>query len=407
MRNFSLFFCLLFPFAIVVPSSQIGAQELRSPANTARPVATAPFELFHNRVYVPVQVNGHENVSMVLDTGAAFSGLSQVSAQTLQLQTKGKAQLAGNGESRLPITLAKDVAFRLGDAELIEKSVAIVPFKDLEAHEGRTIAGVLGVDLFRHFVVVIDYAARTLRLYEPESFVYQGPGEIVPLHFGKAALFHATISIPGRDPMTAQLAVDSGTYSALRLYRPFAQKHDLLQMQIPLVDSIGFGIGGEFPEKLGHASTLEIGALRLNEPVMSVSVANVGATASAAYDGTIGGAVLRRFTVTFDYPRQQMILEPNAGFAEPFQADRSGLLLQAAGRDLKIVSISHILANSPAAAVGIREGDTILSVNGVEAQNIGLEGIRGMFCDRGVYHLQLRREQQNLEVDITTDKRFY
>jgi hypothetical protein len=81
--------------------------------------------------------------------------------------------------------LARDVTLIVGAAELIEKSLAIVPFDDLASHEGRSIEGVLGVNLFRRYVVVIDYPAKTLALYEPARFAYQGPGEIIPLRFKK------------------------------------------------------------------------------------------------------------------------------------------------------------------------------------------------------------------------------
>lgn len=371
-----------------------------------QPIATLPIDLYHNRVYVPVEINGHQ-FSMVLDSGAALSGLSQAAAQTLQVKIAGKAQLAGNGESRVPISLAKDVTFRLGGTELVEKSVAIIPLQDLEAHEGRPIAGIVGVGLFRRYVVVTDYAARTLALYDPESFAYTGAGQIVPLH-GNAALFHARISIPGHDPIPTVLSVDYGTYSALRLYRPFVEKHQLLALLTTTVDSFGFGIGGEFPEKLGRVTLLEIGPLKLNGPVTSFSEAKGGATASGGEtDGTIGGAVLSRFKVILDYSRQRMILEPQTDPATPFSADASGLLLQAGGSDLRIVSIRHVLANTPAAAAGFREADTILSLNGQDAQNLGLEGIRILFCQTGVYHLQLRRRQQNLEMDMSVKKGIY
>jgi hypothetical protein len=116
----------------------------------------------------------------------------------------------------------------------------------LESHEGRAIDGVFGVSLFRRFVVVIDPDNKTLELYEPQGFSYHGAGVVVPLHFGSAALFKATIEVEGGRPLDCRLAVDSGTYSALRLYRQFVQKNQLLATGRPGIDSFGFGIGGEF-----------------------------------------------------------------------------------------------------------------------------------------------------------------
>jgi len=366
----------------------------------AQPIAAISFVLFNNRVYLPVEVNGPQTFEMVLDTGAAISGLSEATANTIHLRAAGKAELIGNGESHLKIVLAKDVTFRLGGVELQEKSVAIVPYADLEEHEGRRIAGVLGVPLFRRYVVVIDYHAKMLSLYEPQDFVYGGPGERVPLRLRGAALLNAVIELPGRDPMTCNLAVDLGTYSALRLYRPFLEKHHLVDP--PGIDSFGFGLGGEFPERLGRVSTLRIGSLNLKDPITSFSTARSGATSTSSYDGTIGGEVLRRFKVILDYPRQQMILEPSSDFSEPWAADTSGLILRAGGADLQTILVLHVLKNTPAAAAGIKEGDVILTVDHQETLDLSLVGIRRLFTNPGKHRLQVRRGQQVLEVDITT-----
>src|SRR5690348_4775405 len=149
-----------------------------------------PFELYHNRVYLPVTVNQREAIHMVLDTGAGMTGLSETTAQSLQLRSSGAAKLVGNGDHLLSVKFAKDVHLRVGDAELSEKSVLVVPFDQMEMHEGRPIQGILGVDLFKRFVVTIDYAAQRLTLSDPGSFDYHGSGVIIPLDFrGEAALF--------------------------------------------------------------------------------------------------------------------------------------------------------------------------------------------------------------------------
>lgn len=151
----------------------------------------------------------------------------------------------------------------------------------MELHEGKAIAGFLGVNLFRRYVVDLDYPDWTLSIFEPENFVYAGPGERVTLtQKHGAALLHAAIQLAGHDPVSCELAIDSGTYSALRLYHPFVEKHNLLQEKLPGVDSFGFGLGGEFRERLGRVASLKIGALEIKEPVTAFSTANGGATAA-------------------------------------------------------------------------------------------------------------------------------
>jgi hypothetical protein len=392
--------------AVMCASVQTLAQQEDTAERIPEPIAKVSFTLFHNRVYLPVEVNGRGPFEMVLDTGAAISGLDEANAQSIGLHDKGKAQLTGNGASRLKIAIAKNVAFRVGKAELEEKTVALVPFRELESYEGRAVAGVLGVNLFRRYIVEIDYFHKTLALYEPQTFAYHGPGEIVQLHFGDAAMFEATLEFEGGGSLQCTLGVDSGTYSALLFHRPYVQKHRVL-LAGSGIDSFGFGIGGEFPEKLGRVGLLRIGALALKEPIAAFSDANSGATSKADYDGTIGGAVLSRFTVIFDYPHHKMILEPNSNFAEPFAADTSGLVLIAGTPNQETITVFHVLEKAPACEAGIKTGDIVLSVNGQAASILGVEGIRNLLVKPGVYNIHLRRGVQALDIVMTTTKSLY
>jgi hypothetical protein len=73
--------------------------------------------------------------------------------------------------------------------------------------------------------------------------------------------------------------------------------------------------------------SLEIDGVTILNPVADFSTDTKGVTATTNYDGTIGGDILRRFTVILDYSRQQMILQPNSTFGDPFAFDLSGRTL--------------------------------------------------------------------------------
>jgi len=297
-------------------------------AAPATPIAVIPFELYHNRVYLPVRVNGSEPYTMILDTGAAETFVSKKVAEETKLARRGRAVVRGNGEGVDRFPLAKNVNFSVGEATLLEKIVVVYDYSDLEKHEGRAIDGTLGVDFFHNYVVEIDYAARKLSVYDPAAFLYSGAGTVVRLRIlnnGTVALFDAKIvGGDGQAAMEAHLAVDSGTYSALRLFRPFVEKHALIGEGRGQVASLGFGAGGEFQQVTGRVASLEIDGVKIVNPVADFSTDTKGATATAGYDGTIGGDILRRFTVTLNYSRAQMILEPNASFGTPFETDKSG-----------------------------------------------------------------------------------
>lgn len=350
------------------------------------PETVVQFELYHNRVYVPVMVNGAGPFTFVLDTGAALSGVNEDLSQTLHLKTKGTASLVGNGQQKARAKVLKDVELTMGTVSLHEPDAIALPLQELEGFEGHRVDGVLGIRLFREHVVEIDYAAHVLRVFSAAGYVYDGSGEPVPLHLeGGAALFDAQVEITPGKAVTARLAIDLGTYSPLRLYRRFVEDHRDLLARLDSRPSLGFGIGGEFPESLVRVTGLSIGHLNLANPFAELSEATGGATSSGKYSGTIGGDILRRFTVTLDYVHSQAFFEPNATFGAAFEADLSGVTLVAEGADLHRIVVHRVFQNSAASQAGLQAGDIISSINGISAEHLGIAEIYAMFRKAGAY----------------------
>ena len=116
MRQGRLQMTLLAAFVLLAPMKQDAPATASTPATPGKPVALIPFELYHNRVYLPVRVNGSRPYTMTLDTGAAETFVSEKVADELKLPRKGRAQVHGNGEVVEQFPLAKNVSFKVGDA---------------------------------------------------------------------------------------------------------------------------------------------------------------------------------------------------------------------------------------------------------------------------------------------------
>jgi hypothetical protein len=292
----------------------------------------------------------------------------------------------------------------VGDATLLEKTVVIYDYSDFEKHEGRNVDGTLGVGFFHKYVVAIDYAAKQLSIYDPISFVYSGLGWVIPLRIlngGTLAEFDAKIvAVGGQSAIDAHLAVDTGTYSALRLFRPFVEKHDFPSQGKSQIASFGFGAGGEFRQATGSVESLAIGSMMIANPVVDFSRDTKGVTASSNYDGTIGGEILRRFTTTLDYSRKQMIVKPNANFSDQFELDISGMILLATGKSFSEIHVGQVAEGSEAEDAGVREGDFVVAVDDETSAKIGLEGIRRLLAQRGGHTVDVCRNGRTWKFDL-------
>ena len=137
----------------------------------------------------------------------------------------------------------------------------------------------------------------------------------------------------------------------------------------------GFGFGGAALGKLGRVQSVGIDDLTLNNLVADYSTQNAGALAAPFVAANIGGNLLRRFTVTFDYYNGTMTLVPNSGYAQLDTYERSGMFLIKKGDSILVVDAR---AGTPAAGAGIAKGDVITSVNGVATSTMQLGDVRGL-----------------------------
>lgn len=95
-----------------------------------------------------------------------------------------------------------------------------------------------------------------------------------------------------------------------------------------------------------------------------------GAGADPNNAGLLGGEILTRCTVTFDYERGRMILEPNSNFGKPFHTEMSGITWTTGGRgDFSTFRVLRIIPDSPAAAAGFEVEDRLVSIDGVPADS--------------------------------------
>jgi C-terminal processing protease CtpA/Prc len=113
--------------------------------------------------------------------------------------------------------------------------------------------------------------------------------------------------------------------------------------------------------------------------------------------------MLRRFTVTFDYPHQQIILAPDRDLRTDDLEDMSGITIIASGPALKTFEVTQVHPGTPGSDAKIRKGDIIEGIDDEAAADLSLADIRELFREPGHKHkLLLQRNGQTLTVTIQT-----
>jgi hypothetical protein len=144
-------------------------------------------------------------------------------------------------------------------------------------------------------------------------------------------------------------------------------------------------LGGIITGKIGRIEAVHLGSYKMEGVV--VNFPNPGdydfpdslKSSDVFRNGAIGGELLRRFTVVFNFPGDKMYIKKNAFFGRKFNYNLSGLTFRAKGVRLRRYEITDVRKGSSGDAAGLLVGDELVSVNGVPASYYNLNGITTVF----------------------------
>lgn len=330
-----------------------------------------PFELVDNHVVVDAVINGRGPFGLILDTGGQ-TDLAVATATALGITAKGKTGVGGVGAGLEPSGYAHDLRIEIGGFNLKRQSSMVMDLP--RSAQGRQLQGMLGYELLRRIVVEIDYQKSTLTLFDPKWFDRTSAGVAIPFDYSD----HMPEIAGSFEGMKGRFRIDTGSGGELIISSPFAEQYHMRERHPRGVERVsGGGVGGSTTGYFTRSNDLTLGPIALGDIVTELSSQKGGAFADPSYTGNVGGKLLKRFIVTFDYPHQRLYLRPRTDqVADTGTFDRSGVALKAGAGGLVIDSVS---AGTAADLAGVRAGDLLRSVDGVPMTVADLSALRLRF----------------------------
>jgi aspartyl protease/PDZ domain-containing protein len=358
---------------------------------------TVPFELVNNHIYVQVKLNGQGPFRLLCDTGGANIVTPEL-AQKLGLKTEGALQGRGVGEKSEDVGLTKIKTTEVGDVTLENQVFAVYPLGPLSSAEGIPSSGLIGYEVFKRFVVRVDYEKTLLTLTDPPAYTPAGKGTVVPFKFnGHIPQVEGSI-----DGLPGKFDIDTGSRASLSLLAPFAEKNKLKERYAARVEGVtGWGVGGAARSQVTRAKDLRLGDVKVVSPVTEISLQSKGAFTDPYVAGNVGAGVLKRFNITFDYRSQTLTFEPNSNDSRPDIFDRSGMWINHTGSTFEVIDV---IKDGPAAQAALRAGDRIVTIDGKTADEVTLPGLRARFKtdEPGTkIHLKVQSGDATREVVLT------
>jgi hypothetical protein len=308
-----------------------------------------------NGVVFEAMINGEGPFQLIFDTGAGVNILNPAVIAQLGLPAEsGPISVPAMGGS-VDAKIFRADEVRIGDLALHHQTFDSV---QLPWTDGTGPVGAVGYELMRQLVVTVDYARQQLTFFDPASFVYRGRGIKISLESDPTQVV-VNASVGGG--AQGDFVIDTGDFGGLDINQWFVKKFAVLDHVPHRYHGVfGLGAGGDLPA--GWITRIKTVCIEKGCVHHVITYLSDGQASWDQHAGTIGAEILKRFTVTVDWPHHALYLERSAGRARPEVFNRSGIIndFDDNGKDLKVVAV---LPDSPGDKAGVKVGDRILLID--------------------------------------------
>jgi hypothetical protein len=365
--------------------------------NPKKKVATIKFKKISNLIIIPVSINGSDSMNFILDSGIKDPIITELTlVEELNLNYMKAIELRGLGDDQITQAYQSgDNTISLPGLKAQHQMINVIIDENFQISQilGMPVHGLIGFNLFQNFIIKVNYLAEEITLYKPSEFEYRPLKNdiVLPIHFIRnKPMVRAEIVQDSSSVVPVFLLIDTGASDALWLSKSSDEKIKIPEKNI--FTFLGVGLGGDLFGHKGRVDALWLGGKFLNYPIVSYPESEYinNVITQEQRHGSIGGEILRRFTVIFDYLNKRLILRANSDFNDKFYYNMSGLEIINPVPGIPVFTISNVMENSPAWEAGFRQNDQIISINSDSHNDLVLNDINLML-----------RQRQNKKIRLT------
>lgn len=373
------------------------------------------FKTASNLIIIPVIINDSDTLNFILDTGVRYPIITElpfVNKLSLNYMQPVTISGLGSGEGMTAYRSANNT-MKIGSGLVsYNQEVQMVINENFQISQilGLPVHGLIGFNLFKDFVVEIDYDKQELTVIQPEFYRDRVNNRdiVMPLHFEQNKPYvRTTIMTDKNVDVPVKLLVDTGASDAIWLSTASDDRIGIPETHIE--SFLGTGLNGDLFGTKGRISGIWVGPLVLYEPIVAFPEHElVSQIITDDRNGTLGAEILRRFYVTIDYPNHQLKLRPTPKVKEAFNYNMSGLDISNPIPGAPIFTVDKVRKGSPAERAGLLENDQIIEVNRTHHKTLSLNDINLMLMsgeDRKI-SMTVLRDGQEIKTTFYLEKIF-
>ena len=387
------FLCVLVTFAVHESQGQQIGLSLHKDSTRA----IIPFRTYNNLIVIGVNINGRTLLDFIVDTSVQFTVLSEKSiGDELGFNYLRKIPMGTNADGANFGYSANELNIELGNGVFSGDNHSILvlenDFLGLSNLAQVPIYGLIGKDIFEHFVVEIDQDRQVLILNEPASFVVPTGYDPIPMKIenGKPKINVDTI-FENWDELSEYMLLKTGAAHTVF----FDSDQNIYLIPPKKIETIlGVSGAGEVGGYIGRVREVKLGSNVFEEPIASF-------TKEQEKDknrGSIGMGFLSRMNMIVDFQGGTLFLKPSRSFGKTFEYDLSGIKINTVG---EAFYIRYVQKGSPAEKVGINTGDQLVAVNGERLTSKNFNKVVSVFSSKVGKKITLTLSKDGTETEVT------
>jgi len=398
--------------------------------NTSKVVI--PFKFINNLIFIPMTVNGVE-LTFLLDTGVAENTIFSLENKEMTLPSMEKMKFSGLGGNASIEGFKSDRNIAKIGNHIINNSLMLYIILDedfnISPHVGIPVNGILGYHFFKDYPVIIDYSSKKITVFKDQQLFLKKVQKFdeLPISIEKSKPYIDTEVEMTNEKKTSKLLIDLGNSDAIWLFPTLIK--DFVYNRPNIEDFLGRGFNGDIYGKRSRIHNFYLGDFKFEKPLTAMpdeySIQHLNLVKDRK--GSLGGDIMRRFTVAFDYQNEKLYLRKNRNYDDPFHFNMSGLDFKQDGlqwekdyltfRTLNeksasgnnetynsnlqykfvlkpLFSIAGVRKDSPAYKAGLKKDDKLIVINGRKTADMTLNKI-----------MEMMKSEEGKTISMTIDRK--
>ncbi|MGI9652071.1 PDZ domain-containing protein [Chryseobacterium sp. RLHN22] len=398
-----------------------------------------PFKFINNLIFIPMTVNGVQ-LTFLLDTGVAENTIFSLEDKEMTLSSMEKMKFSGLGGNASIEGFKSDRNIGKIGSHIVNYSLMLYIILDedfnISPHVGIPVNGILGYHFFKDYPIIIDYSSKKITVFKDRELFLKKVQKFdeLPISVEKNKPYIETEVEMTKEKKTSKLLIDLGNSDAIWLFPTLIK--DFVYNRPNIEDFLGRGFNGDIYGKRSRIHNFYLGNYKFEKPLTAMPDEYSIQHLSLVKDrkGSLGGDIMRRFTVAFDYQNEKLYLRKNKNYDDPFHFNMSGLDFKQDGLQWEkdyltfrtanekstsgnietynsnlqykfvlkpLFSIAGVRKDSPADKAGLKKDDKLIVINGKKTSDMTLNKIMEMMKSEEGKTISMTIDRKGVELKLS------